>query len=47
MSEQGLILAIDVGTTSCKRAAIDSTGLIVDESTINYPTYYPKEGWVE
>lgn len=42
-----LILAMDVGTSSCKAAAIDMKGNKVAECATNYPTAYPQPGYVE
>jgi len=41
------ILGIDIGTSACKAAVFDRSGLVVASRTGPYRTYYPKEGHVE
>ncbi len=41
------LLAIDVGTTTAKAALFDIKGQLITTATQEYPTYYPKPGWVE
>jgi len=42
-----LLLTLDVGTSSCKAAAIDLEGSKVDEKATPYPTKYPHPGYAE
>lgn len=42
-----LLLAIDVGTTSCKAGAFDARGNRIAQADQPYPTYYPRPGWAE
>ena len=46
MSKQYL-LAIDLGTSSCKTAVFDRMGKVVDSAGSAYPVYYPHPGWAE
>ena len=46
MMEQYL-LAIDLGTSSCKAAVFDRNGSVIDAATAAYPVYYPHQGWAE
>ena len=41
------LLGIDIGTSSCKVAAFDVNGQLVDEQSADYPTMYPQSGWAE
>lgn len=43
----GLILAIDQGTTNTKALAIDASGRIVAEASCPMTVNYPKPGWAE
>jgi xylulokinase len=45
--ETGLILGIDVGTTSVKAAALDLTGQAQFAFNASYPTHRPRSGHVE
>jgi xylulokinase len=47
MVAKDLIIAIDMGTTSCKCNAIDLSGYVVAEASASYSSRYPQEGWVE
>jgi xylulokinase len=42
-----LFLAMDVGTSSVKSAAIDAQGKTIAETTCTYPTHRPQPGWAE
>ncbi len=42
-----LFLGIDLGTSSVKVVAMDSSGTLIGEGTAEYPLSYPKEGWAE
>jgi xylulokinase len=44
---KNLLLAIDIGTSSCKIAIFEPDGEIVAECSKAYNTYYPAPGWVE
>lgn len=41
------IVGIDEGTTGCKTCVFDEHGKIVASSSREYPSYYPKPGYVE
>lgn len=41
------LLGVDFGGGSSKATLIDTTGNIVAENTVEYPTYYPNLGWCE
>ncbi|NLB54327.1 MAG: carbohydrate kinase [Lentisphaerae bacterium] len=41
------IVGIDEGTTGCKTCVFDEQGKIVASSSREYPSYYPKPGYVE
>lgn len=41
------LLGVDFGGGSTKATLIDTTGKIVAENTVEYPTYYPELGWCE
>lgn len=41
------LLAIDVGTTTAKAAVFTLDGRVLSTATREYPTYYPRPGWVE
>ena len=41
------LLAIDLGTSSCKAAVFDRNGSVIDAATAAYPVYYPHQGWAE
>lgn len=41
------LLGIDFGGGSTKATLIDTTGQIVAEHTVEYPTYYPQVSWCE
>ncbi len=43
----GLILAVDQGTTNTKAVAIDETGRIVAQASVPMVVDYPKPGWAE
>lgn len=45
--ETDLLLAIDIGTSSCKLAIFNGKGDLIDSESENYPVYYPHEGWAE
>lgn len=45
--EKKYLLALDVGTSSCKVTIFDSEGLVRGDWSGSYPTYYPYESWVE
>jgi xylulokinase len=46
-SDVPLLIALDVGTTGARAAAVDLTGRIVDEERRPYPTTSPHPGWAE
>ncbi len=41
------LLGVDFGGGSTKATLIDTTGTIVAENVVEYPTYYPQLGWCE
>ena len=41
------LLGVDFGGGSSKATLIDTTGNIVAENVVEYPTYYPNLGWCE
>lgn len=41
------LLGVDFGGGSTKATLIDTTGRIIQENTVEYPTYYPNLGWCE
>ena len=41
------LLGVDFGGGSTKATLIDMTGKIIQENTVEYPTYYPNLGWCE
>ena len=47
MSESGYSLSIDLGTSSCKLALLDSGGSISGTASSGYPTHSPFSGWAE
>ncbi|MBX2915871.1 MAG: gluconokinase [Cyclobacteriaceae bacterium] len=42
-----IVVAVDIGTTSTKVHCISSTGTIVAQQQVFYPTHYPKPGYAE
>ena len=46
MSEE-ILLGIDIGTSSCKIAAFNKKGQVIDEESGGYSVYYPQKGWAE
>jgi xylulokinase len=42
-----LLVAIDVGTTGARAAAVDLDGRVVAEERRPYPTHVPRPGWAE
>lgn len=42
-----VLLGIDIGTSSCKVAAFNKKGHVIDQATGEYPVYYPQNGWAE
>ncbi len=41
------LLSIDIGTSSCKVVIFDVNGNVIAQTSESYPTYYPKQGFVE
>ena len=41
------LLAIDLGTSSCKAAVFDREGHVIDSASSAYSVYYPHTGWAE
>lgn len=42
-----ILLGIDIGTSACKIVAFSTDGTVLTQETMDYPVYYPKEGWAE
>ncbi len=42
-----LLLAVDLGSTNCKAAAVDVRGRVVAQHSAGYATYHPQDGWSE
>ena len=47
MSKNDILLGIDFGTGGCKITAIDTSGTIRDDISIEYKTYFEHPGWSE
>ncbi|WP_168121556.1 gluconokinase [Paenibacillus sp. HB172176] len=45
--ETGIILAVDIGTTSAKTLAVDASGRIYNSHAIGYPLNTPQPGYAE
>jgi xylulokinase len=43
----GLLLGVDIGTSSCKLLVIDESGTIVGTASAAYEPVFPRPGWVE
>lgn len=41
------LLGVDIGTSGCKVAAFTPDGGVVASQAVEYPVYYPQEGWAE
>ena len=41
------LMGVDEGTTGCKAILFDANGNQVESTAKEYPSYYPKPGWVE
>ena len=41
------LVGIDAGTTGCKTCIFDVEGTVIASDYREYPSYYPKPGWVE
>lgn len=46
MNEE-ILLGIDIGTSSCKVAAFNKKGEVIDEESGGYSVYYPQKGWAQ
>ena len=40
-------IGIDLGTSSAKGILADKSGRILKEASVEYPVFYPHEGWIE
>ena len=40
-------IGIDLGTSSAKGILADKSGRILKEANVEYPVFYPYEGWSE
>ena len=47
MSTRDLILAIDLGTTACKAACVDTSAGVLSSGSSTYPTLVPHPDWAE
>ena len=47
MKQEALILAIDLGTTTCKTLVVDSRLQIAAKDSVEYPVNVPRAGWAE
>ena len=47
MKKEELFMGIDVGTTNAKCMIFDVEGNVMASAAEEYPTYYPRPGWVE
>ena len=45
--DKDILLGIDFGTGGCKVTAIDFTGVVAGEASVEYPTHFPRPGWAE
>ncbi len=43
----GVVIAIDAGTTGVRSVAVDESGTLVGFSYREFPQYFPRPGWVE
>ena len=41
------LVGIDEGTTGCKTCVFDEKGNLISSAAREYPSYYPKPGYVE
>ena len=42
-----IVIASDLGSSSCKTVAVDPSGNVLASSLVEYPTFYPQPGWAE
>nr|MBA2463046.1 carbohydrate kinase [Actinomycetota bacterium] len=47
MSATDAVLGVDVGTTAVKAAVVTADGRVLGTGSVEYPTHYPRPGWVE
>jgi xylulokinase len=47
MTDTGLFVAVDVGTTGARATAVNLAGQVCAEARRPYPTTFPREGWAE
>jgi xylulokinase len=47
MTQRGLVLGIDLGTSGCKVAVVDSAGSVRGSARAAYPTASPEPAWAE
>jgi xylulokinase len=46
-SREEAVLGVDVGTTAVKAAVVGVEGRLLGAASVEYPTRYPRPGWVE
>jgi xylulokinase len=47
VSAADAVLGVDVGTTAVKAAVVAADGRVLGTGSVEYPTAYPRPGWVE
>jgi len=47
VSATDAVLGVDVGTTAVKAAVVAADGRVLGTGSAEYPTHYPRPGWVE
>jgi xylulokinase len=47
MNDNSLVLAVDLGTTTCKTLVVDSQLCVVVKDAVEYPVSTPRAGWAE
>jgi xylulokinase len=47
VSAADAVLGVDVGTTAVKAAVVADDGRVLGTGSLEYPTHYPRPGWVE
>jgi xylulokinase len=47
VTAEDAVLGVDVGTTAVKAAVVAADGRLLGSASVEYPTSYPRPGWVE